>query len=55
MTMKAVCFRAKYFSFLLAISLFLSQSLFAAGSGTIKLFFNTLRESKKLSYYNRVS
>jgi TonB-dependent receptor len=36
MVMKAVCFRAKHFSFLLAISLFLGQSLFAAGSGTIK-------------------
>ena len=36
MTMRTVCFRAKYFSIVLAMSAFLGQSLFAAGSGTIK-------------------
>jgi TonB-dependent receptor len=36
MTMRTVCFRAKYFSMILAMSAFLGQSLFAAGSGTIK-------------------
>jgi TonB-dependent receptor len=36
MAMKSVCTRAKYFSIILAISLFSGQSLFAAGSGTIK-------------------
>jgi TonB-dependent receptor len=34
--MRTVCFRAKYFSMILAMSAFLGQSLFAAGSGTIK-------------------
>jgi hypothetical protein len=36
MTMRTVRFCAKYFSIILAMSLFSGQSLFAAGSGTIK-------------------
>ncbi|MFZ1977771.1 MAG: carboxypeptidase-like regulatory domain-containing protein, partial [Bacteroidota bacterium] len=37
MTMRTVCFRAKYFSIILVMSLLWVQSLFAAGTGTIKV------------------